>query len=127
VEGLRVSELWLLIATFLLVGSIFLFRRVGGLGTVLRLVGATALFLLKVFEFSMSWIGRYGYDLGLGDPIVLLRSLKNVEIPANIVGFLSLFFPIGFLVYALRTKPQPSNQPMQPTAGRRTERLKDEL
>jgi hypothetical protein len=50
-----------------------------------------------------------------------------VEIPANIVGFLSLFFPIGFLVYALRTKSQPSNQPMQPTAGGRTERLKDEL
>ncbi|HEY5991912.1 MAG TPA: hypothetical protein VIU10_04975 [Candidatus Udaeobacter sp.] len=98
VEGLRVAHLWLLISVFLFIGSVFLVRRVGGIGALLQLVGSAALLLINLFDFITNWIGHYAVDYGLGDPIPILRSLQApiIQIPVNICAFLTLLFPIGF-------------------------------
>ena len=105
IEALLVSSLWLLIATPILVAAILLLRRVGGLGTLLQVVGSAALFLASVFKFISSLIAHYAYRKGLGDPLVLLRSPNSVAaVPLKIVLYLTPLFPLGFLLYALRVK-----------------------
>ena len=106
VEGLEVAHLWLLISVLLFVGSVFLLRRAGGLGALLQVIGSTALLLMNLFDFATNWIGHYAVDYGLGDPIPILRSLQTpvIEIPMNICAFLTLSFPVGFLMYATRVR-----------------------
>lgn len=120
IEGLSVSHLWLMISVLLFLGSVFLLHRGGGIGVVLQLAGSGALLLTSLFDLATSWIGHYGHDYGLGDPIPILNSLKTplVEIPMIILGFFTLLFPVGFLIYTVRASREPSNQAMQRTEPR---------
>lgn len=104
VEGLRIAYLWLFISIPLFAGSMLLLHRIGGWGVLLQVVGSAALLLLKLFDFVTSWIGHYAVDYGLGDPIVILDALHTpfVEIPMGVLAFLTLLFPAGFLIYAVR-------------------------
>ena len=107
IEALLVSSLCLAISTPILVGAILLLRRAGGFGALLQVAGSAALFLVSLFQLFTSLIAHYGFRVGLGDPIVLLRSVETAaEVPMNILWFLTLLFPLGFLWYTLGVKRQ---------------------
>jgi hypothetical protein len=92
----------LLLASVLLVASIFLFRRVGGLGPLLQLVGSAAYFLAHLYDVIISAGFRYGFIRPGSYLFAGCLERPIVAVPIDILRLVSLLFPIGFLWFALR-------------------------
>ena len=114
--------LWLLTPIPVFIGSLILFRRVGGKPLLLVLIGSIAyltwhaidLFLTTLFPFVLenhsSWFIQAVWPT--------CTPHWAFDASMRILRAISLCFPAGFVWFALRAKRNAPNQALEPTASR---------
>jgi hypothetical protein len=93
----------LVLAVILLVASIVLFRKTSGIPTLLLLIGSAAYFVAHLHDFIISLGMSHGFILPGSWLFPGCLERPEVAVPFDILRFVSLLFPIGFLWYALRS------------------------
>jgi cbb3-type cytochrome oxidase subunit 3 len=92
----------LVLSIILLIGSFILFRKTRVIPTLLLLVGSAAYFGAHLHDFIISLGMSHGFILPGSWLFSGCLERPLVAVPFDILRFVSLLFPIGFLWYALR-------------------------
>ena len=103
-EGFVAKLLWMSIPLPVVIGSLLLLRRFGGVPPILLLIGSAAFLLERAVEVSLSLLLPYivTHQDTLFVRFILPTSPTVFDLEYSLLLITSVCFPIGFIWFTLR-------------------------